>query len=237
MKKCVLTMLAGLFVVSPCLALTPMGPPMAQLKQGEAALGTGYAYSDSDLEVSGYGVDIDIDNVKLQTLLATIRYGLATERMEVFARIGASDIDTKGFHSGTKFAGGFGAKVTTNLQRDLSWGILAQIMWYQGDDDWTIGGYSGRAEIDAYEAQIATGPCWRSEDLCIYAGPFLHVLDGDLDIKIAGTRLSFDIDEGSAFGGYVGVETLLRPDLPITAELQVTSDAWLITAGVMYKIP
>ena len=237
MKKCVLTMLAGLFVVSPCLALTPMGPPMAQLKQGEVAVGTGYAYSENDLEVSANGVHTELGNVKLQTLLATIRYGLATERMEVFARIGASDIDTKGFHPGTKFAGGFGAKVTTSLERDLSWGILAQITWYQGNDDLIILGYSGRSEIDAYEAQIATGPCWRSEDLCIYAGPFLHVLDGDLDIKIAGTRLSFDIDEGSAFGGYVGLETLLSPDLPIVAEIQVTSDAWLFTAGVMYKIP
>jgi hypothetical protein len=110
------------------LALTPMGPPMAQLKQGEAAWGASYAYSRNDLEVSGNGVDTKIGNVDLHTALATIRYGLATERMEVFARVGISGIDADHFDSGVEFAGGFGAKVTTNLERDLSWGILAQIM-------------------------------------------------------------------------------------------------------------
>jgi hypothetical protein len=225
------------FLLRLGLALTPMGPPMAQLKQGEAAWGASYAYSRNDLEVSGNGVDTKIGNVDLHTALATIRYGLATERMEVFARVGISGIDADHFDSGVEFAGGFGAKVTTNLERDLSWGILAQIMWYQGEDDCTMLGYSGRSEIDAYEAQIAVGPCWRSGDLCIYAGPFLHFFNGDLDIKSAGMTSSFDIDEGSALGGYVGLETLLRPDLPIVAEIQVTSDAWLFTAGVMYKIP
>lgn len=221
-------------------ALTPMGPPTAQLKSGQVGFAATYGYSENDIVISNRGAKLTYDDFELQTQLATISWGLATERAEVFARLGTSSIEIEDqaddFRSGIEFAGGIGARITTNLGNALSWGVLGQCTWYQGEDDWVVLGDAGNAEIDAYEIQVAAGPCWKSENLCIYGGPFAHIVEGDLDLDVAGVTRSYDIDEDSGFGGYVGLTAKLRPELSAIAEFQITADAYLITAGVTLTV-
>ena len=65
-------------------------------------------------------------------------------------------------------------------------------------------------------------------------GPFAHIVEGDLDLKAAGTTISYDIEEDAGFGGYVSLLAKLMPDLSVIAEFQITADAYLLTAGVTF---
>lgn len=199
---------------SAALALPPMGPPMATLKQGQFSAGLQYGYSDMDLEVdvkgafTAPGVDLaekesgPLEDFKGNMFFGRLGYGV-TDNWEAFVRLGASDVEMEDWFDGSYgFAWGLGAKATLLKQDSVTWGGLLQMTWFNpGDDkltdivtvpegegevDVTI---SGKGEVDWWEIQIAVGPTWQAADnLCIYGGPFLHFLNGDYDEKLTGTR-------------------------------------------------
>lgn len=234
MKKLILVTVVVVLSYGPTFALTPMGPPVATLEKGQTTVGVGYSYSETDIELEYQGSKIGVDYVDLHTTLANIHYGIVEDRWEVYAALGLAEIRDGGFSGGWDFAGGIGTKITTNLDRILSWGVLCQAFWFQGEDDWTVAGYSGDTDIDAYEIQIAAGPSYKADTFCVYGGPFVHVMRGHADLKQAGSTVSFDIEEDGVVGGYIGGNVQVAENVTANIEFQVTQDAVGFGLGMSY---
>jgi hypothetical protein len=200
----------------------------------------------------------NIDNLKSNIIMGRAGYGI-NDNWDAFARLGLVDAKCdieyiypdnatpdkyKGFDGSFGFAWGFGTRVTFWQDEELSWGGLFQMTWLEPDDS-SISlasdtKFSGKAEIDIREVQIAVGPTWRVEDnLRIYGGPFLHFVDGDLDISGRTldlnaeilTETTGDIEEESQFGGYAGVHLDVDQNTSCFIECQFTGDAWGIGIG------
>jgi hypothetical protein len=202
----------------------------------------------------------EINDFKSNVILGRLGYGIS-DSWDAFVRLGAVDAqcdleqtfpdstrhEYKGFDGSFGLAWGFGTRATFWQDEEISWGGLFQITWMEPDDS-SISSiispgnlhYSGSADIDIREIQIALGPTWRIEDnVRIYGGPFLHYVDGDLDVS--GTivdpgvgidmKSSGDIEEKSQFGGYVGANLDVDENTSCFIEYQLTGDDWAIGLG------
>jgi opacity protein-like surface antigen len=159
------------------------------------------------------------------------------------------------------FAIGLGTKVTFHEEENIKWGGLFQISWCQSDGKGTgpllaassITGqatsFSHSVDMDLVEIHIALGPEYQfTDDISIYGGPFLHFMDGDVDgyYYESGTTglgtfieytsdYSYDIDERTFFGGYIGVEMDLSEDVSVNIEYQHTASADAMAMNLTWK--
>jgi len=142
------------------LAVGFMGPPTAELKQGQWNLGYNYTYSDMDLEKTSLKwawFDVGVFDeggkwawfdvgVKTQRHYIAIGYGLA-DWWEVYAQLGLADVKTKGnavyddgdswkggINFDNDFAWGLGTRFTFAEQDKVKWGLSAQMNWL--DTSW-----------------------------------------------------------------------------------------------------
>jgi len=202
-----------------------------------------------------------IKDLKSNIIMGRVGYGIS-DNWDAFVRLGIADgkddIDQiypdsathqfKGFDGDFGFAWGFGTKATFWEDYKITWGGLFQITWLDPDDgDISLSGdpeFSATADIDFWEVQIALGPTWQAYDnLSVYGGPFLHFLNGDLDISGKGVdmgdesrmEISGDIEEESQFGGFVGASWDVRKDISCYLEGQITGDAWGIGIGAVRR--
>jgi len=257
---------------SVALALPPMGPPRATAGQEQWTIGAEYGRGEMDLETSGdvgsvtLGTPVnsrtkyDIEGLESNMVFGNVCYGIH-DNWDVFVRLGAADgegvIDEDppsgtgttytGMDGSLGFAWGIGTKATFWQDGDVTWGGLFQATWLDPDgSDVDLKGdpaYSGDADLDFWEVQIAAGPTVEYDNFRVYGGPFLHFVGGDLDISgqtvsagpITTTMTaSQDIDEQSIFGGYVGAQWLLAENTTCSIELQATGDAWAIGVGAIW---
>jgi hypothetical protein len=107
----------------------------------------------------------------------------------------------------------------------------------QGDSNFT-----GNAELDFREVQIAVGPTFQLDDFRIYGGPFYHFVKGNIDISgetdigfSVVTRTSQEIREESQFGGYAGTQWHMNKNTSWYVEYQFTGDAWGIGVGAIWR--
>lgn len=220
---------------SQAYALSFMGPPKADLAQGQYGLGIDYTYSEMDIEATFLG-EHWTEEIETNTIFTNLGYGI-TDKWEGFLRLGLSDIEAEDFDSGYDFAYGFGTKFTFAEQDSVSWGALFQIGWLTGEDTFTgflpgFGIVNVDQEIDAYEIQIAIGPTWEIDNLKVYGGPFFHFIDGEYDLDILGANYSADLEQESVFGGFIGVSADLDESSNVGVEFQFTGDADAI--GIRY---
>jgi hypothetical protein len=214
--------LVVLVVVGLCstvaLALDPMGPPTAGLKQGQFEGSLEYSYSNMDLMVEGY----KLRNVNVNKGYANLGYGIA-DNWEAFIRLGGAEADFKDdgmkYNGDIGFAYGFGTKATLYQQSpELKWGGLFQMSW--ADLSGTAK-YPDKEGIDlqAREIQIGVGPTWTpSKGFSIYGGPFVHILHADWN-----DTGSVDMTEANSFGGWIGAQVEVMENLPVCVEWQHTS--------------
>ena len=199
----------------------------------------------------------NINDLKSNIIMGRAGYGI-NDNWDAFVRLGMSDAKCdiehifpdnatpdkyKGFDGSFGFGWGFGTRATFWQDDELSWGGLFQITWLEPDaSSISLSGdteFTGEAEINIREVQIAVGPTWRVEDnIRIYGGPFLHFVNGDLDISgrtDLGTEILMeatgDIEEESQFGGYVGAHLDVDQNTSCFIECQLTGDAWGIGIG------
>jgi hypothetical protein len=255
---------------SVVLALVPMGPPKALLGQDRWDIGIEYAHTSMDLEAVGTVLDIqpgltvarkdkhNIDNLKSNIIMGRAGYGI-NDDWDAFVRLGVADAQSDiertysdgassdeydGFDGSFGLAWGFGTRATFWQDADVSWGGLLQITWLEpGDGSIDMVGdpvFSGDAEVDIWEVQIAVGPTLRLDDNArVYGGPFLHFVNGDLDYSgstvdmgdVIRVEATGDIEEKSQFGGYAGAHLDVDENTSCCIELQFTSDAWGIGIG------
>lgn len=227
-KKIIVMLVVVLCCSAPSFGLSFMGPPKAGLEQGQFGVGLNYTTGEMDLEFDLIGgFPTETEEVESDMLLVDLGYGI-NDQWEGFVRLGVAKFEMDGWDGGNEFAYGFGTRVTITEQDAITWGGLFQIVWFEGDD--TILGAD--VDVDAYEIQIAIGPTYEAENVRIYGGPFLHLLDGDLDVEALG---SADIEQESEIGLYVGGQFDLAENTAASVEVQFTADAWAIAGGVGYR--
>lgn len=251
-------------------ALPPMGPPRATLGQDMWDIGIEYGYRTMDLEAVGKIDDIqglivttrkgkhNIDDFKSNIIMGRAGYGI-NDSWDAFVRLGVADAQSdivriypdgstpdkyEGFDGSFGLAWGFGTRATFWQDDEVSWGGLFQMTWSEPDGS-KIGlsgdpVFSGKAEINIWEVQVALGPTWRvGDNFRLYGGPFLHFVGGDLDLSgqtvdmgtDIGVIATGDIEEKSQLGGYVGAHLGVDENTFCFIECQVTGDALGIGIG------
>jgi len=199
--------LAIIFLIgSNALALDPMGPPVADLENGQFKVGVDFSHSEMDLELEegtwvefldgafsdeGYATSFTLKDLKTNRTYVNLGYGVA-DICEVFLRVGGAKAkfgdsiweDEESFDSSSGLAVGGGIKATFFDEGDLKLGGLFQVHWseYSGLLDAAHWAAPDHVEVDLAEIQIALGAQYALSDRAsIYAGPFLHFAGGDLD--------------------------------------------------------
>lgn len=228
MKRTVLTVVV--LSANPLWALTFMGPPTSDLQQGQTRIGLDYSSSEYDADISGPLLSGTLAEVGQDAFFARLA-AAPLEKTEWSILLGISEISDLG----DEFAWGLGFKGTLIDSAPVSWGALFQMIHSEGDDSDSIGGLAITGDFDFYEMQIAVGPSYRAGNVCVYGGPFLHFMSGDVDIRFAGQTLSYDLEQESIFGGYVGLSAEIAQDVNFGLEGQFTADAVGLGAGVSLK--
>jgi len=207
----------------------------------------------------------EIENLTTNMVLASLGFGVS-DSWDVFVSVGAADAEDDiteelaggatgnrytGFDSSYEIAYGIGSRATFWEGGDITWGGLVQILWQnpdgsidmRADDDPTFT-LTGDAELDFWELQIAAGPTWEGDNFRVYGGPFLHLVDGDIDLDTTGVDgasatwrviSSGDVEEASQFGGYAGAQWLIHDNTIANVEIQVTADAWAVGVGAIWR--
>lgn len=255
-------LLSGVVVAMFCsasFALVPMGPPVAGLEQGKYSFGVGFAQSDMNVEVSGpltggAGGEKVINDLQTDMYWVSLGYGISDD-WEIFGGIGWANAEFPGdgpavdFDGDDGFAFGIGTKRTLAQDGDTKWGVLGQYTQGKSEDNtrsssgttWGNGsislGINNQTKLELYEVQLALGPAVPlSEDVTLYGGPFLHFLEGDLEIK--GSRDEYDLEQKLQLGAYIGaLVSLGDPNASLMAEFLYTGEAWAWGIGALIRCP
>lgn len=243
MKKTLFLLVVPLIVAgllnSFALALSPVGPPMAGLKEGQSSLGFDFSNSDIDIKATGPGLSGTLEDVDSQLYFANLGLGLL-DNFELFVRLGICDHEFEAYQGGSGFAYGFGTKLTLSESDPMSWGMLFQMTWSESSDTLSedvppLGVAGDDIDVDIIEIQIALGPTYKTGNFCLYGGPFLHLIDGDLDRTNLGVTSNFDLKEKSELGGFLGAQLDTSDSSSLYVEYQLTDDASAICAGYVWR--
>ena len=191
---------------SAALALDPMGPPTADLRQGQFEEGIEYSYGTMDLKLndgtwieqldgvfydSGNADSLTIKNFKTNKAYFNLGYGII-DGLDVFLRLGATTAtfgdsiweDAEKFENHANFTVGCGIKATFYEHDNLKLGGLFQANWTEFDGQLNAAHWAAAdfVEMSVTEIQVAVGPTYKLADhISIYGGPFFHFVVGDLD--------------------------------------------------------
>lgn len=246
--------------VSMAFAIAPVGPPTAGLETGQWSVGFDYAHSEIDFDID---MKSDIvaglpkskaKGMKSDAYLVKFNYGIS-DNWEFYGFLGAADsrgkIEDEGgivdgsldFDGGSNFSGGFGTKWTFLKEEQLSWGVVYQMSWSQGNDSFiddltAFGGGAAEkvdADIDSYDIFLALGPTYEMGNWRVYGGAVLYYYNADVDVKAMNTTIATgDVGE-TMFGGYVGTVVDLDDSTSLYFDYILANDVWAIGTGVTWK--
>jgi opacity protein-like surface antigen len=208
------------------LALDPLGPPAAGLRQGGVGLGLDYSFSQMNFKFTD---DYKARDNQVTKTFVNLGYGVA-DNWEVFGRIGGSKWEINDWDElgSTRPAWGLGTKVTIAQDGNLKWGALFQISWNKSIALWNEG--DNFEKMTWYEYQIAVGPTYKLTDkVSIYGGPFYNYLRGNdtwTEEGEEGTSVESEhFKGGNHVGGYIGAQVAVNDNLSLNAEYQLVAGA------------
>ena len=245
---------------SAAFALDLMGPPRATVEQGQIGTGADFSLGEMDIELkngkwvenqagvfqdAGNAIDISLGDFETMELYGSIGYGIA-ENWEAFLRIGAKkagfgdSIWAQGedFDSGIDFAVGGGVRATLFEIGDLEIGGLFQANWCNLDGKLDASHWPSPVfvEVDLIEMQIALGATYPwTDSVSVYGGPFVHYIQGDFETQFTNFDITWDIDEGPNYGGYLGAVVEIAENCFFNVEYQHSADASAFAAGLMFR--
>jgi len=197
---------------------------------------------------------LDLDGIEVRKAYANLGYGI-TDNLEAFLRLGAADADWRD-EGDTHFSFGLRTGVTFYKKDALQLSALAQYSWAQSEFDslpltTMVGGTSYpllmSGKLSLHEIQIAMGPTYDLTDsISLYGGGFYHLMDGTLDLKGSATTMgipqfrydldsSYDIDQISELGVYIGARIKTANDISYSIEYQHTNSADAIAMRLLWK--
>lgn len=232
-------------------AIAPVGTPTAGLKTGQWSVGFDYAHGEIDFDIDWKSDFVSgipkskAKDMKSDAYLTKFGYGISDD-WEFYGFLGAADnrgkIDTDSFDGGHGFSGGFGTKWTFLKDEKLSWGLVYQMGWSQGDDSYDLDlsayGY-GTEKIDvgfkSFDISLMAGPTYEMGNWRVYGGAGLYYFDADIDIDYMDiTIVEGDVSE-AMFGGYVGAAFDLNESTSLYAEYMLAGDGWMLGTGIVWK--
>jgi hypothetical protein len=253
---------------SAAFALDPMGPPTAELRQGQIKEGIEYSYGTMDLELNegtwiehldglfydaGDADPLTLKNFKTNKAYFNLGYGIIDD-LDVFLRLGATTAtfgdsiweDAEEFDNNADFTVGCGIKATFYEDDKLKLGGLVQASWAELDGQLNAAHWAAAdvVEMSITEIQVAVGPTYKlADNISIYGGPFFHFVVGDLDDEfseasdgsILTSKYSWNLDESSNFGGYIGAKVDIAEDLSFNIEYQQTESADALSVGFVWR--
>ena len=199
------------FLCTQAFALNFMGPPTAELNQGQYSVGYNYSYSVQDLDKTeqdwflendgvitsrGQG-ELRIEDFSVQRHYVGVSTGF-TDWWELYARIGLSDtkadihwlgVDSKaGYNFDNDFAWGWGTKITFRKSDKIAWGASLHMNWLDTSTSKTgnisgTGYWKDTVSIDTYDTLLAVGPTVDMGGWKLYGGLFYYSLDGDYEYE------------------------------------------------------
>lgn len=197
---------------------------------------------------------LDLDGVKIQKTYANFGYGI-TDNLEAFLRLGAAEADWRD-DGDTHLSLGLRAGVTFFQKDSFQLSALAQYSWAESEFDslpltTVVGGMSYpllmSGGLSIHEIQISLGPTYELIDgFSIYGGGFFHLMDGSLDLKGSTTTAgipqfrydlanSYDIDQVSELGVYIGARIKTAKDISYSIEYQHTDSADAISMRLLWR--
>jgi hypothetical protein len=210
-----------------------------------------HATSESE---SGEAQSFTLNDFKTNKIYANIGYGIL-EYCDVFLRLGVVNAEFgdsiweagEEFDHQTDLTFCIGSRATFYEDGDLKIGRLIQLSWASLDGvlkapQWTE---DESSDIELIEIQAAIGPTYTLENgISIYGGPFFHFVDGDIKEKFndinedeeeISAKYSWDIEESSTFGGYIGAQITFDEYNFLNIEYQYTSGADLFGLSLIYR--
>jgi hypothetical protein len=256
-------------ISSTAYALDPMGPPAAELLKGEYKIGLDLSISSQDLDMeqgtwtlmtngtpSGSGT-VNLGTLNdFETYRAYTSFGLnVTRNWEAFLRLGGTRAelgdefwsDGEEFESLTELTFGGGLRAT--FYEEIAWKIggLVQATWNEYDGKVDASHWPGPhfLEIKMFEVQAALGATYLFSDrFSVYAGPFLHMIYGDMDYVYSEADggylntwyFNWDIENAINYGGYLGAHIQVDRNCTFNIEYQQTGNANAIGASLMWRL-
>ena len=247
MKRKILITIIVIFCSNQTFGLDLMGPTSSELTGvGQFHASINYIWNELDIDADGIpeiGLSsTTIKNVEIEKFYANFGMGMGKDS-ELFFIVGAAKAKPDKHDNDDNIAGyigasdenlllGIGAKINFYKTANCKWGVLTQMSWTDFDFDgksYTLDGYNldVSADIEVFEVQVAIGPSYKlNPNVLLYGGPFLHFLNGDVELKgsidgISG-GVETDIEEDSIFGGYIGTSIELAKNTNINFEFQLT---------------
>lgn len=197
---------------------------------------------------------LDLDGVEVKKTYANLGYGI-TDNLEAFLRLGAADADWRD-DGDTHFSFGLRTGVTFYKKDALQLSAVAQYSWAKSEFDslpltTVVSGTSYpllmSGKLSMHEIQIAMGPTYDLTDsVSLYGGGFFHLMDGTLDLKGSTTTVgipqfrydldsSYDIDQVSEFGVYIGTRIKTANNIFCSIEYQYNNSAEAIAMRLLWK--
>jgi len=238
MKK-VLIFAAVVLFANPVWALRFMGPPTPKSDSGQIGLGFDWSHSQFDIRSDDISVRPK-PNMDNDIYFARLLLGV-NEWVEISGSIGISDIehDTEGgFRSGNDFAWGVGSKIKFWESGRTDLGAAFQLTSLTGDSETTtlLDQNISNPKLEAYVLELAVGPSYETHGVCLYGGPFVYFITGDIEGKRAGSGSEIDIEEEeSEFGVYMGASAEIVKNTKASLEYHLTNDSWAIGAGIVHR--
>ena len=237
--KTVLYLLCFVFVVacllsSSALALTPIGVPAATLEQDQFAAGFSFSKSTIDAEVSALGFQALIKDVEIDTYMANLIFG-AHENWEFQIDLGVMNAEYADSSSNGDFAGGLGVRTTWVQDGNYKLGSVVAVHFYESSTSGTYNGLDWQETDKWTEVQVAIGPSYDFGNLCLYGGPFLHIIDGTGDYSENGFSFSGDFEQDDMFGGFVGVTFEPGYQATFGIEYQKTGSADALSFSILWR--
>jgi hypothetical protein len=194
-----------------------------------------------------------LDQVNIDRFYTTIGYGLC-EQMDLFFRLGGSRTEWRD-DGGTDLALSGGVRATLYSVGRLKVGGLAQMSWSETQFEAVPFSNPHRnvlvameGELSLYEIQVALAASYDLTDqISLYGGPFFYFADGDLDLhkdhpwivvnaRSVSLDSSYDLDEASRLGGYLGAQYKIDASLTWGIEYQYADDAHAVATGIAVRL-
>ena len=222
--------------------------------KGRSTLTTYNVNSGDIISIQSQKQRLSLDGLEVHKTYANLGYGI-TDSLEAFLRLGAADAEWRD-DGDTHFSFGLRTGLTFYQKDALKFGALAQYSWSESGFDslpltTVIGAspyplvMSGRLSMQ--EIQIALGPTYDlTKSISIYGGAFFHFADGKLNLRgrASTTALpeigyyldsSYDIDQVSELGTYIGATINTTNNISYSIEYQHTASADAIAMRLIWR--
>ena len=198
---------------------------------------------------------LSLDGVEIEKAYVNLGYGI-TGKLEAFVRLGATDAQWKD-DSDKHFSIGLRTGATLYEKDALTLSAIAQYSWAKSKFAslplaTVVGGNSYATsmsgDLSMHEIQIALGPTYElSKGISFYGGGFYHFMDGEIDLKGSGFTSgipkfgynldnTFEIDQISEFGTYIGTKINPKSDISFCIEYQQTASAHAIAMRLLWML-